>query len=142
MAKNKKKTNKRSKSVTVSGGTVSRSTRRRALALVFATVLVYAVYVLACSLQFEAMVHIYAATIAVLLCAYVIVNRGFLGKLPSVEDISDTDGVSPEEYLSEIKERRERSRWMLFCVIPFIFTLLIDMLFITITGFFNLQIGF
>lgn len=142
MAKNKKKTNKISKSVTVSGGTVSRSARRRALALVFATVLVYAVYVFACSLQFEAIVHIYAAAIAVLLCAYVIVNRGFLGKLPSIEDISDTDGVSPEEYLSEIKERRERSRWMLFCVIPFIFTLLIDMLFITITGFFNLQIGF
>ncbi len=142
MAKNKKKRTRDQKGVTASGGTVSRSARRRALALVFATVLVYAVYVFACSLQFEAIVHIYAAVIAVLLCAYVIVNRGFLGKLPSVEDISDTDGVSPEEYLSGIKERRERSRWMLFCVIPFIFTLLIDMLFITITGFFNLQIGF
>lgn len=52
---------------------------------------------------------------------YIIYNRGTIGKLPTYEMLPVTwDKAKREEFLADLRTRRERSRWAMLILIPMI----------------------
>lgn len=140
MAKNKK--NKKSNTVSDNLNSNRKPPVGKVLILVASTAVVYSVYLIACRFQFKPIVHIYAAVLTVLMCAYIIMNRGLGSKSPEPDMLpQDWSEEKKTEYIEDDRLRKKRAKPILMAVLPFIFTFLFDMLFIIITNIFNIQIG-
>ncbi len=78
---------------------------------------------------FVSVLVLYMALLAVLSVSYVVYNRGF--SLNGITADMLPDSMTAEEkksFVSEVSERRKKSRWLLVLIFSFIFTFAIDAL--------------
>ncbi len=79
--------------------------------------------------KFPPIMIIYLAAGTVLAFAYVIYNRGFVGKNATPEMLPNT--MTPEEkqqFITDCKERLRRSKWMLTVLVPILLTFMLEMM--------------
>ena len=92
------------------------------------TVVVLAVYIYFVQMwKFQIIFIIYLAVWTLSVLAYCFYNRGFMSK-----DITE-DMLSPywseekkKQFIESVKERRQKSRWLLFIITPFTFVFIIE----------------
>lgn len=76
-------------------------------------------------------VILYIIITCVLFAAFVIMNRGVSNDIPTKEQLTDewTDGEK-EKFIEDLKASRKRAKKILIYLIPFIFTLLFDVVYL------------
>lgn len=79
----------------------------------------------------DATVLAYIAITTVLLVIFVILNKGVSNDIPTKEQLRDdwTDGQK-QEYIDKLIEGKKKAKPLLLWIIPLIFTLLMDMLYL------------
>ncbi|MEE0970410.1 MAG: hypothetical protein U0M06_13650 [Clostridia bacterium] len=76
----------------------------------------------------------YMALFALLLISYVVYNRGFSRSGITAEMLPDSmTAEEKEEYIGDALSRKERSKWMLLFIFPFVFTFGFDLVSFFIT---------
>ena len=96
------------------------------------SVLLFAIYfLLAVKFQFLYITYIYLAVGAVGALYFVVYNRGFVGKDITPDMLPDTMSLSEKQrFIEESKARLHKSRWILTILIPIIFTILADIVYV------------
>ena len=141
MAKRRKKRKKSDNTKTVSALQKSLNTLNwsliRKLAIRFA--LVFSVYQLCLKLAvyFESIVIqqltviVYTGITTVLAAAFVLINGGLSTDVPTKEQLKNNlSDKEKEDIINLVKERRAKAKKLLVYLVPFIFTLLFDMLYL------------
>ena len=98
------------------------------LPLLLNTVLFYAVYaVLSNTPLCNIVLWVYFAALTGFAIAYVIYNRGFSHRNITVDMLSDTmTAEEKQRFLDDIKERAQKSKWMITIIFPLVMTFMID----------------
>ena len=98
------------------------------LPLILNTVIFYAVYAVLCNTPAcQAVMWIYFAALVSFSTVYVVYNRGFAFKKPSVEMLSDTMTADEKQsFIDDINTRAARSKWMITIIFPLVMTFMID----------------
>lgn len=110
----------------------------RLLILIAATLATYIVYNVFVEIYFYPIIISYMAITAVSVLSYVIYNRGFSRKGVTAEMLPDT--MSDEEknsFINDAETRLKKSRPLLIISFAFSFTLIIDVLKLTVIPFFT-----
>ncbi len=95
--------------------------------LVVGTVLLYSVYRYAVTHGYLAAMWIYGGLLLAVSLVYIIWNRGFSEWNLTAHDLpGDWDEKRKEEFLTGVKLRRERSKWLLALALPLLFTFFLD----------------
>ncbi len=91
------------------------------------TVLMLAIYYACIYFGFEYIFHIYVAIGLVMAFAYVIYNRGMAGRhiTPDMLPEAMTD-AEKDAFIQGVKERMQKSRWVLTLLLPVIVTIAVD----------------
>ena len=94
-------------------------------------VVIFGTYQTACYFSFEPILPIYLVITTVLLCAYIVMNRGFSNK-PIESDVlpSDWDEEKKRKYIEEDTERKKKSKKLMIFILPFVLTFFIDMIYL------------
>lgn len=97
---------------------------RLLIVLAFNTVILFAVYRVLVSLGYFVHVFtVYGIALLVLLCAYVIYNRGLIPQSLTREQLpADWDEAKKDEFLADAARRIQRSKWMLTFIFPLCIT--------------------
>lgn len=83
--------------------------------------------------EFSYLPMIYLGVAAVLLLYYVIYNRGFTGKNATLDMLPNTMTLEEKQaFLSNCKERMEKSKWVLTFLIPILLVFAVDMIYLFI----------
>lgn len=99
---------------------LSRFPLKLVLALAVSTLLFLGVFLVVWELGYEIVVSIVygVITLAVALW-YIAANKGFVGKLPSIEDLPVTwDKKQKESFLADLRERRKKSKKLMLILLP------------------------
>ena len=79
----------------------------------------------------QATTIVYAVILTVLGVAFVFVNGGISSDIPTKEQLVDTmSDKEKEEFIAFVKQRRAKAKKILIYLIPFVFTLLLDTLYL------------
>lgn len=151
MSKKKRKSNRMVYSPE-SIGAVKKSLRkfnwRRLLVLVLSTIAVFSVFEALLSLEvqrrmsFSPVTAIYYVIVSVLAIAVILLNHGF-SKKPFTPDMIRED-VSPEEaeaICRKLNRHKEISKKLMFILVPFIFALLLDVMYLFYGDIFKNIVG-
>lgn len=77
----------------------------------------------------NAVMWIYFTLLCVFLCAYILYNRAFvLSKRTADSFPENMDRSEIEAIIEDSKKRSEKTKWMVFVIVPLIFTFMLDML--------------
>lgn len=97
------------------------------LALSF--VIIYVIYRVACEFNFYPILPVYLGIITVLIVAFLILNRGFDRQSPTPDMLPDTmTPVEKDAYIEVDKRHKAWARKLLYLLIPFILTIMLDMI--------------
>lgn len=100
---------------------------RRLLAVLLCTIPAVAIYYGLPLIGFRYPHILYIAAGGVLALCYVIYNRGFATRGREAKDLSSEIPLAEREaMIADGRRRAERSTWMLYILLPVLFTLLID----------------
>ena len=109
---------------------LSREKKRLAAYLVINTVLLSVLYFVLQGGGFPAH-YVYVAVGAVLGFAYVIYNRGFVGKNATPDMLPDTMTAEEKQaFIENGKERMKKSEWMLTLLLPVVVAVLLDFVYL------------
>ena len=79
----------------------------------------------------QATTIVYAVILTLLGVAFVFVNGGISSDIPTKEQLVDTmSDKEKEEFIAFVKQRRAKAKKILIYLIPFVFTLLLDTLYL------------
>ena len=77
----------------------------------------------------NAVMWIYFTLLCVFLCVYILYNRAFVLNKRTAESFpKNMDRAEIEKILEESEKRSKKTKWMVFVIVPLIFTFMIDML--------------
>lgn len=98
------------------------------LPLLLNTVLFYAVYAVLNNTPFYIVVlWVYFVALTGFTLAYIIYNRGFSHRNITADMLSDTmTAEEKQKFLDDIKERSQKSKWMITIIFPLVMTFMID----------------
>ena len=103
--------------------------QKRFLWVLFLTIPAVALYYGSARLGFLYPHIVYIILACVLAVVYVVYNHGFVTKGRTAEDLSpDIPLAEREKMIADGKARAEKSAWMLYVLLPILFTLIIDMI--------------
>ena len=76
-------------------------------------------------------VIVYIALTTILLVVFIIINKGVSNDIPTKEQLRDdwTD-KQKQEYIDSLIESKKKARPLMLLIIPLVFTLLIDMIYL------------
>ena len=99
---------------------------KRLLLLIGLFFIFFAVYEAVIARQQIWILHVYCIAAGVLAAAYILLNRGILS-VPVRDSLpSDWDEAEKDAYLNAVRERRRRTKWILYLLLPLILTVLVD----------------
>lgn len=94
-------------------------------------ILVFGIYQTACYFAFKPILPIYLVITTVLLCVYIVLNRGFSVKPPLAEQLPDAwSEETKQKYIEEDIERKKKAKKLMIWIFPFVLTFLIDMVYL------------
>ena len=141
--KNRKHHSETSSAAVTPAGEVKKQYKRfnwkRALLLALSTVAAFAVYealIAMPSLRINGIpviMPIYVAITTVLACAVIFFNNGFSTKPMTVENLRENTDISEDELekaCEKIKSRKKLAKKLMMILIPFLFALFFDMLYL------------
>lgn len=98
------------------------------LPLIMNTVLFYGVYAVLCNTPaYNAVLWIYFGALTGFAAAYVIYNRGFFRKNVTADMLPDSmSDIEKQEFLDRVKQRADKSKWMITVIFPLVMTFMID----------------
>lgn len=74
---------------------------------------------------------VYMVAFAVLLVAYLLYNRAFVNKNVTVDMLpADWSEEKKQAFVDDVKDRADRSRWMLVLIIPFVVVFMVEALYL------------
>ena len=77
----------------------------------------------------NATMWVYFSLLCAFLCVYVVYNRAFVLQKRTVSELAKSVGTAEAERLIEdARERGRKTKWMVFVIVPLIFTFMLDML--------------
>lgn len=104
--------------------TLSRFNFRLVIALAVSTIFFLSAFLVVWTLGFELLIScIYGGITLIAALLYIIRNKGFIGKLPSIEELPLTwDKKQREDFLADLKARRQKSKKIMLILVPMLFT--------------------
>ena len=103
---------------------LSRFNFRLVIALAVSMIFFLCVFLVVWALGYEILIScIYGGITLVAALWYLIWNKGFLGKLPSAEELPITwDKKQREDFIADLHTRRKKSKILMLILVPMIFT--------------------
>lgn len=96
-----------------------------------ATILSFALYFTGCAFHFKPVVYIYYGLLLVTLTVFLIMNGGFTRDVPTPDMLNEKwDAARKERFIHNLVERRKKAKWLLYIIIPLLFTLGLDMIYL------------
>ena len=98
------------------------------------TVILFAIYRVLVSLgYFIAVSTVYGLVLLVLICAYIIYNRGLIPRNLTPEQLPESwTDAQKQEFLADAERRNNRSKWMLTIIFPLCITFCYEIIFLYI----------
>lgn len=122
---------------------LSRFNFRLVIALAVSTILFLGTFLVVWELGHEILISgIYGGIALVAALAYTLINKGFLGRLPTAEELPTTwDKKKREDFLGDLLARRKKSKKLLLILLPMLVTFAYKLLelyfFPLLTAFFS-----
>ena len=103
---------------------LSRFNFRLVIALAVSTVFFLCTFLVVWTLGFEILISIIYGGITLLVALwYLIWNKGFIGKLPSADELPLAwDKKQREDFVADLKARRQKSKKLMLILIPMLVT--------------------
>ena len=96
------------------------------LLLIFGTLVIAGVYIVAISMQFAPIFHIYWILTAILFCVYLYLKQR---RDLFYQKASDTEKLD-EKFLISDRKRRKQLKYLLLVLLPFLFTIIGDAIYL------------
>lgn len=98
------------------------------------TVILFAIYRVLVSLgYFIAVSTVYGLVLLVLICTYIIYNRGLIPRNLTPEQLPESwTDAQKQEFLADAERRNNRSKWMLTIIFPLCITFCYEIIFLYI----------
>ncbi len=99
--------------------------------LLHSVILITLYFWIAEKLHFPYIMFVYLAVGAGLGLYYIIYNRGFVGRNTTPDMLPDTMSLAEkEQFLTDCRERNQKSKWVLTVLIPIILTFMAEMIYL------------
>jgi hypothetical protein len=103
---------------------LSRFNFRLVIALAVSIIFFLGIFLVVWEMGYEILIScIYGAITLIAALWYMILNKGFVGKLPSAEELPLTwDKKTREDFIKDLKARRQKSKKLMLILVPMLFT--------------------
>ena len=103
---------------------LSRFNFRLVIALAVSVIFLLGIFLVVWEMGHEIVISIIYGVIALAAAIwYLLLNRGFVGKLPTAQELPPTwDKQKREDFISDLKTRRQKSKKLMLILVPMIFT--------------------
>ncbi|MBO5305459.1 MAG: hypothetical protein J6B12_01725 [Clostridia bacterium] len=123
---------------------LSRFNFRLVIALSVSIILFLSIFLVVWELGHEILISIiYGAITLAAAMWYIALNKGFIGKLPSTEDLPMTwDKKKREDFIADLEARRKKSKKAMLIIVPMIFSFCYKLLDLYLFPQFSLTVWF
>ncbi len=99
---------------------LSRFNFRLVIALAVSVIFFLGVFLVVWAMGYEILISsIYGALTLIAALWYIILNKGFVGKLPSIEELPLTwDKKTREDFIEDLRARRQKSKKLMLILVP------------------------